>query len=107
MHIQFHWPGPMRTGRPLKPRTQFVIIGIIVAGAIIFFSLSPFQTISNIESRVTEEVTIVTSSNSLCQINTNDDMAPTKMISNCKLDEGAKATVSYRKGMPFAKIMSP
>ena len=96
----------MRTGRPLKPQTQFVIIGIIVTGALVFFFLSPFQSISNIESRVTEEVTIVTSSARLCQINTEDNMVPSKMITNCKLEEGAKVTVSYRKGMAFAKILS-
>jgi len=63
--------------------------------------------LSELEQRATEEVTILTRTGSLCQINTKDEAMPLKMITNCELEEGAKVMVSYRDGLPFAKIELP
>ncbi len=97
----------MKIGRPLKPVTQLLIIGVIITGAIIFIVTSVLPFLSEIELRATEEVTILTSAGSLCQINTKDEAMPLKMITSCELEEGAKVMVSYRDGLPFAKIELP
>lgn len=107
MIILLHWFGPMKIGRPLKPITQLLIIGVIITGAIIFIFTSVLPFLSELEQRATEEVTILTRTGSLCQINTKDEAMPSKMITNCELEEGAKVMVSYRDGLPFAKIELP
>lgn len=97
----------MRIGRPLKPATQLLIIGIIITGAIIFIVYSVLPSLSEIEFRETEEVTIATKTSNLCEVNTKDEAMPLKMIANCEFEEGAKVMVSYREGYPFAMIESP
>lgn len=107
MIILLHWFGPMKIGRPLKPITQLLVIGVIITGAIIFIVTSVLPFLSELEQRATEEVTILTRTGSLCQINTKDEAMPSKMITNCELEKGAKVLVSYRDGFPFAKIELP
>lgn len=107
MIILLHWFGPMKIGRPLKPITQLLVIGVIITGAIIFIVTSVLPFLSELEQRATEEITILTRTGSLCQINTKDEAMPSKMITNCELEKGAKVMVSYRDGFPFAKIELP
>lgn len=97
----------MDTARPLRSITQLVIVGIIVAGAIIFV-LFMISIISNLTPQtVIEEVTIDSSSSGLCKVNTEDTTVPSKTIPGCDLPEGTKVTISYQQGLPFASIASP
>jgi len=96
----------MRVARPLKPITQIVIIIFVTVGGAIFIMNNILPNIESQSQKVTEEVTITSSSRGLCQVNTSDESIPTKTIPNCDLEEGTKVMISHQKGFPFAKIAS-
>lgn len=99
--------GPIRTVRPMSPVTHLVIIGIIIAGAVILTIYFGLPSISQITPEtVTEEVTITTSAGGICLANTKDAATPSKTIADCDLPEGTKVTISYQKGLPLARIVS-
>ena len=101
-----NFSGPIRTSRPLSSITQLGIISLMIAGSLFFIYYSFVPFISDFETPEISQGVIVNSEGGICQVLTDDELVPTKLITNCNLDEGTTVSLSYQKGLPHAKIIS-
>lgn len=88
-------------------RSMTVLFGIIAVAVIIFFAISMFPKSYIIRDTITEDAVITGVTGGNCIADTKDDPMSSKIIKGCDLSIGTKVTISYKKGLPNAEIVSP
>ena len=97
--------GAKGTARPLSTIVQVLIVCLLIVGAMffIYFSIIPF--ISEFETPEIFQGVIISSDGGMCEVITDDELAPTKLMTNCYLKNATSVSVSYQKGLPYATII--
>jgi len=88
-------------------RSLIKLYGIVASGMAIFAAFALFGLANPQTARtITEETTITYSLGGKCVVDAKDSVLSAKTISGCDLPVGTKVTVSYKKGLPEAQIVS-
>lgn len=90
-----------------KTRSLTVLFCVAAVALIAFFSVSMFKDVAFIRDSVTEQVVIAGKTNGNCIVDTPDSVMSSKTVNNCDLEVGTKVTVTYKKGLPTAELVSP
>lgn len=80
-----------------------LVFGGAFAVAALVLSTIVFPFWNLIREDVYEEVVILTNDDGTCYVETNDTIP--KIIENCTLNSGDKATIKYGRGLAWAKII--
>ena len=75
---------------------------LITAGLVISTLVFPFWNL--IREDVFEQTEILSSSNGICYVNTEDNIP--KTIENCYLESGTPVTIKFGEGLAWATIVS-
>jgi len=84
---------------------QGIVFGgaFLVAGIVLSTIIFPFWHL--IREDVFEDVIILSNDDGTCYVETSDNVP--KLIENCQLNEGDKATIKFGKGLAWATIANP
>lgn len=80
-----------------------LVFGGIFAVVVIVMSTMVFPFWNLIREDVFEEVVILNNDNGRCYVETTDSIP--KIIDNCNLQAGDKATIKFGKGLAWASIV--
>lgn len=80
-----------------------LVFGGAFAVAALVLSTIVFPFWNLIREDVYEEVVILTNDDGVCYVETSDTIP--KIIENCNLNSGEKATIKYGQGLAWAKII--
>ena len=76
---------------------------LVIAGLVLSTIVFPFWNL--IREDVNEEVEILNNDNGQCYVETSDNIP--KIIEDCTLKPGDVVTITYGKGLAWAKITEP
>lgn len=91
----------------VKSRNLTVLFGIAAAAIIGFFAVSMFMGTPIVRDSITEESTILAKTGTDCIVDTNDSIMSSKTITNCELEVGTTVKITYKSGLPTARLASP
>ena len=80
----------------LSPKGLIILFGIVVVGIFLFFALFVFPIQNLFRESVSEEVTVISKSEGICVIDSQDHP---RSISPCDYGVGDKLRITYKSGM--------
>lgn len=88
-------------------KNLLVLFGIIAAGAVVFIAVVVFPATELIRETITEEATVIHSSDGQCVVETTDTIFTAKTVSDCDLPVDTTVTVQYQQSMSEASLVRP